>query len=235
MILSIFNLHKFVWNDGILSQDKLLTRPTLERRKAFGHLRSLYPNMIIHFANQSDLPTFEIFNKIPVRCILPSLFLCILDYYPCCWIFPGQLHFHSFALFIFPEFWKWSGVPFPFCVVLLPHFLALDRPFITLITSCLLWIFFLALSAKSFCDCKYLSTIACASEGTFGESTAAQFLLDNSPLFDIIMYICFIRYARFSNACFANLFLTCRPLISFTNLIKSLSLFVTIFLHFRHD
>ena len=43
--------------------------------------------------------------------------------------------------------------------------------------------FFLALSAKSFCDCKYLSTIACASEGTFGESTAAQFLLDDSPPF----------------------------------------------------
>ena len=46
-------------------------------------------------------------------------------------------------------------------------------------------IFLLALSAKPFCDCKYLSTIACASEDTFGESTAAKFLLDNSPLFDM--------------------------------------------------
>ena len=44
--------------------------------------------------------------------------------------------------------------------------------------------FFLALSAKSFCDCKYLSTIACASEGTFVESTTAHSLFDNSPLFD---------------------------------------------------
>ena len=47
------------------------------------------------------------------------------------------------------------------------------------------YIFFLALSAKSFCDCKYLSTIAYASEDMFGESTAAKFLLDNSPLFDM--------------------------------------------------
>ena len=50
-----------------------------------------------------------------------------------------------------------------------------------------LWLsswFFLALSAKSFCDCKYLSTIACASEGTFVESTTALFLLDDSSLFD---------------------------------------------------
>ena len=55
---------------------------------------------------------------------------------------------------------------------------------ISLAAPCTLWLslyFFLALSAKSFCDCKFLSTIACASEGTFGESTAAQFLLDDSP------------------------------------------------------
>ena len=31
-----------------------LTRPTLERRKTFRHLRSINRNMIIHFANQSQ-------------------------------------------------------------------------------------------------------------------------------------------------------------------------------------
>ena len=45
------------------------------------------------------------------------------------------------------------------------------------------WIF-LVLSAKSFSDCKYLSTIACACEGTFVESTNAHSLLDESLLFD---------------------------------------------------
>ena len=89
--------------------------------------------------------------KIPVRCIFPSHFLvlffsqdpCTLhlswwfsfffcyilvqyDCIPVHWIFPSHLHFHSVALlFIFPEFWKWSGAPFPFCIALLPHFLAL--------------------------------------------------------------------------------------------------------------
>ena len=120
------------------------------------------------------------------------------------WIFPSHLYFHFVALlFILPEFWKWSGAPFPFCIVLLPHFLALWQSVY----------FFSALSAKSFCDCKYLSTIACASENTFGESTAAKFLL---------------------NACFAYRFLICRPIISFTNFIKSLSLLVIFLLNFRH-
>ena len=154
--------------------------------------------MIIHFANQSQ--TCQLL-KILTRSLYVASFLVILFFLffsqdPCTlhlswafsfffWLhshsvslytrfFPSHLHFHSVALlFIFPEFWKWSGAPFPFCIVLLPHFLAL-------------WLsvyFFLALSAKSFCDCKYLSTIACASEDTFGESTAAKFLLDNSPLF----------------------------------------------------
>ena len=34
--------------------DTSLTRPTLERRKTLGHLRSINRNMIIHFANQSQ-------------------------------------------------------------------------------------------------------------------------------------------------------------------------------------
>ena len=58
---------------------------------------------------------------------------------------------------------------------------------IPLAAFCMLWLsawFFLALSAKSFCDCKYLSTTDCASEDTFVESTTAHSLLDNSPLFD---------------------------------------------------
>ena len=152
--------------------------------------------MIIHFANQSQtcqllkiftrslyiasflvIFFFFFFLKIPVRCIFSFSFFFVTFSFsiPVHWIFPSHLHFHSVALlFIFPEFWKWSGAPFPFCIVLLPHFLALWQ------SVC----FFLAMSAKSFCDCKYSSTIACASEDTFGESTAAKFLLDNSPLFD---------------------------------------------------
>ena len=33
---------------------RLKTRPTLERRKTLGHLRSINRNMVIHFANQSQ-------------------------------------------------------------------------------------------------------------------------------------------------------------------------------------
>ena len=125
-------------------------------------------------------------------------------------------------------------MPFPFCIVLLPHFLAL-------------WpsvYFFLALSAKSFCDCKYLSTIACASEDMFRESTAAKFLLDNSPLFhmygvpsrlsDHSLYVHLHTVCLFFNACFAYRFLICRHIISFMNFIKSLSLLVTFLLNFRY-
>ena len=76
------------------------TRPTFERRKTLGHLRSINRNMITHFANQSQ--TCELlkyltrslyvasflaifFLKIPVRCILAIfiLFCYILVYYPC--------------------------------------------------------------------------------------------------------------------------------------------------------
>ena len=39
-----------LWN----LQDIFKTRPTLERRKTLGHLRSINRNMIIHFANQSQ-------------------------------------------------------------------------------------------------------------------------------------------------------------------------------------
>ena len=132
-----------------------LARPTLERRKTLGHLRSINHNMIIHFANQSQtcqllkiltsslcciFPShFLFFFKIPVRCIIPahfhSFFVTFSFSIPVHWIFPSHLHFHSVALFIFPEFWKWSGAPFLFCIVLLPHFLALYRPFITPITG----------------------------------------------------------------------------------------------------
>ena len=181
----------------------------MERRKTLGHLRSINRNMIIHFANQSQtcqvlkiltsslcciFPS-HFFFKIPVRCIFPghfhSFFVTFSFSIPVHWIFPSHLHFHSVALFIFPEFWKWSGTHFLFCIVLLPHFLALYRPFITPITGgpqmyiVTICIFLMALSAKSFCDCKYLLTIACASEDTFGKSTAAKFLLNNSPLLDI--------------------------------------------------
>ena len=233
----------------------------MERRKTLGHLRSINRNMIIHFANQSQtcqllkiltrslyvasflvIFFFFFFLKIPVRCIFPghfhSLFCYILVQYPCTLDFPSHLHFHSVALlFIFPEFWKWSGAPFPFCIVLLPHsYTDLSLHLSLADSSCTLWqfvYFFLALSAKSFCDCKYLSTIACASEDTFGESMAAKFLLDNSPLFDIYGVPSRLLFATctstldmldFSTHVLLTAFLLCRPIISFTNFIKSLSL-----------
>ena len=144
-----------------------LTRPTLERRrKTLGHLRSINRNMNTHFANQSQtcqllkiltrslcvasfLAIFFLFFflKIPVRYIrflhsghFHSFLVAFSFSIPVHWIFPSHLHFHSVALlFILPEFWKWSGAPFSFCIVLLPHFLALYRPFITPITGWLLY------------------------------------------------------------------------------------------------
>ena len=132
---------------------------------------------------------FFFFLKIPVSCIFPghfhSFFCYILVQYPCTLDFSSHLHFHSVALLsIFPEFWKWSGVPIPFCIVLLPHLLSLYRPFITPITG---WLqlyteticmnqFFWALSANSFCDCKYLSTTACASEDTLQHKSANTYV-----------------------------------------------------------
>ena len=38
---------------------RVLTRPTLERRKTLGHLRSINRNMIIHFANQSQMMSYR--------------------------------------------------------------------------------------------------------------------------------------------------------------------------------
>ena len=75
-----------------------------------------------------------------------------------------------------------------YCCLISLHFTDLSLHLSLADSTCTLWqfvYFFLALSAKSFCDCKYLLTIACASEDTFGKSTAAKFLLDNSPLLDI--------------------------------------------------
>ena len=37
---------------------QIIKRPTLERRKTLGHLSSINPNMIIHFANQSQTANF---------------------------------------------------------------------------------------------------------------------------------------------------------------------------------
>ena len=121
---------------------------------------------------------------------------------------------------------------------------------LSLAASCTLWqsvYFFLALSAKSFFDCKYLSTITCASEGTFGESTVAQFLLDNSPLFDmhgvpswlssslllsllsllllllLLLLLCtsvLFGMFDFFNACFAYLSLICRLMGFFIKILR---------------
>ena len=41
----------------------ILTRPTLERQKTLGHLRSINHNMIIHFGNQSQTCQLENFKK----------------------------------------------------------------------------------------------------------------------------------------------------------------------------
>ena len=75
-----------------------------------------------------------------------------------------------------------------YCCLISLHFTDLSLHLSLADPSCILWqfvYFLLALSAKSFCDCKYLLTIACASEDTLWKSTAAKFLLDNSPLLDI--------------------------------------------------
>ena len=79
-----------------------------------------------------------------------------------------------------------------YCCLISLHFTDLSLHLSLADSSCTLWQFVyfswpcqLNLSPGSFCHCKYLLTIACASEDTLGKSTAAKFLLDNSPLLDI--------------------------------------------------
>ena len=78
-----------------------------------------------------------------------------------------------------------------YCCLISLHFTDLSLHLSLADSSCTLWqfvYFFWALSAKSFCDCKYLLTIASASElteDTFGKPTTAKFQLYNSPLLDI--------------------------------------------------
>ena len=52
----LYLLHEtnFFLTEYITYMAVILTRPTLERRKTLGHLRSINRNMIIHFANQSQ-------------------------------------------------------------------------------------------------------------------------------------------------------------------------------------
>ena len=187
------------------------TRPTLERRKTLGHLRSINRNMIIHFANQSQTCQLLKILTSSLCCIFPSHFLFFsrslyVAYFLAIFI-PFLLHSRSVSLYIgfFLAICIFTLLPCSYslnsgsdlahlfysalyCCLISLHFTDLSLHLSLADPSCILWqfvYFLLALSAKSFCDCKYLLTIACASEDTFGKSTAAKFLLDNSPLLDI--------------------------------------------------
>ena len=232
-----------------------ITRPTLERRKTLGHLRSINRNMITHFANQSDLPTSENLNR-EDPCTLhlswPFSFFFLLHSRSVSLYTGFFLAICIFTLLCWCSYSQNSGSDLAhlfhsalYCCLISLHFTDLSLH-LSLADSGTLWqsvYFFLALSAKSFCDCKYLSTIACASEDTFEESTSAKFLLDCSPLFYMYSVPSRLLFATctstlgmldFSTHIFAYRFLICRPIISFTNFIKSLSLRVTFLLHFRH-
>ena len=191
----------------------IITRPTLERRKTLGHLRSINRNMIIHFANQSQ--TCQLL-KMLTRSLYVASFIAIFFFFqdPCTlhlsWPFSFFFLLHSRSVSLYTGFFLAiciftllrccsyslnSGSDLVclfhsilYCCLISLHLTDFSLHLSLADSSCTLWQFvnfFLALSAKSFCDCKYVSTIACASEDTFGESTAAKFLLDNSPLFDI--------------------------------------------------
>ena len=234
------------------------TRPTLERRKTLGHLRSINRNVVIHFANQSQ--TCQLL-KILTRSLYAASFLVIFFFFffsqdpcrlhlswpfsfffvtfsfsiPVHWILPSHLHFYSVVLlFIFPEFWKWSGAPFPFCIVLLPHFLALWQ------SVYFSWPCQLNLSVTVNIYQQLPMPLKTRSENQrlqnfysiihpYSTCTVSH----QDYLIIRYMYI-YTRYARFFNACFAYRFLICRPIISFTNFIKSLSLPVIFRLNFRH-
>ena len=169
----------------------------MERRKTLGHLRSINRNMIIHFANQ--LQTCQLL-KIWTRLLYVASFLAIFSFllllhsrslsmyagfFLANWIFT-LLHCCSYSLNSGSDLVCLFNSALYCCLISL-HLTDLSLH-LSLAASWTIWqsvYYFLTLSAKSFCDCKYLSTIACAPEGTFGESMAAQFLLHNSPLFDM--------------------------------------------------
>ena len=231
-----------------LIREHKLTRPTLfERRQTLGHLRSINHNMIIHFANQSQSCQLL---KILTRSLYVSSFLVIFLFFCCCCIlvhYPCTLDFSwptAFSLFCIGAHIPWSLEVIWRAFSILRCIVALFpcRPFITLITSCLLY-FVLAMSAKSFYDYKFLSTIARASECTFGESTAAQFLLDDSPLFDMQGVPSRLSSLRISVYSVCSIFqrMFCLPLSQlspshlFYELYKVTVAVCNFFLHYRHD
>ena len=69
-IFFAFDFHSLLWQRHIGARIIpchciSITRPTLERRKTLGHLRSINRNMIIHFANQSQTcQIFKVVNNI---------------------------------------------------------------------------------------------------------------------------------------------------------------------------
>ena len=228
--------------------------------------------MIIHFANQSQtcqllkiltrslyVASFQaifFFFKIPVRCIFPShfhFFVTVSFSIPVHWIFPSHLHFHSVALlFIFPEFWKWSGAFSILHCIVASFPCTLQTTFITPITG---WL------TPVHCDNLYIFSWACQLNLSVlvniyqlpvplktrsGNQRLQNFYsiihpnstcrVSHQDYYSLHVHLpdVYTRYARFFNACFAYRFLICRPIISFTNFIKSLSLLVTFLLNFRH-
>ena len=184
------------------------TRPTLERWKTLGYLRFINRNMIIHFANQSQ--TCQLL-KILTRSLYVASFLVIFFFFfffkiPVHCIFPG--HFHSFFVtfsFSIPVHWIFPSHLHFHSVALLFIFREFWR-----INGCKISNFYSLIHPYSTCTVSH-----------------------QDYLIIRYMYIC-TRYARFFNACFAYHFLICRPIISFTNFIKSLLLLVIFLLNFRH-
>ena len=135
--------------------------------------------MITHFANQSQ--TCQLL-KILKRPLYVASFLAIFFFFfflkiPVRFMFPG--HFHSVFFLHYRSVSLYTEFFLAICIFTLSRCCSYSLNSRSDLAR--LFNFFLALSAKSFCDCKYLSTIACASEDTFGESTAAKFYLIIHP------------------------------------------------------
>ena len=67
MCRQIFITNSIIWHKGLT---KVKTRPTLKRRKTLGHNRSINPNTINHFANESQ--NCEHFNFFTLKAIVKT-------------------------------------------------------------------------------------------------------------------------------------------------------------------
>ena len=226
-------------------------------KKNFGHLRSIN-RMITHFANQSQ--TCQLL-KILTRSLYVASFLVIFFFFfsqdPCTlhlsWPFSFFFLVHSRSVSLY------TGFFLAICIFTLLRCCSyslnsgsdLARLFHSALYCCLIPLHFDNLYIFSWpCQLNLSLTVNIYQQLPVPLKTRSEnqrlrnfysiihpystcTVSHQNYLIICHMYI-YTRYARFFNACFAYRFLICRPIISFTNFIKSLSLLVTFLLNFWH-